>query len=216
MTLILRELPVVRLLSRASLPVVLGMTIGLSSTAASADEDSRSKNENIDLATKNEIIDLMLCYGTGTDTFGEPGNPNAFDDGLKIYQGCFTEDAVFNLWPVGADFNAPAPVTVPGPVAWAQFVVDPAVPRDPATGLSISHGQHTLTNFIVKTRGTKGTLKAYLNATRTYFEPGSGAVTRVAVANGTYTLYVERIRGKWLVKRLDLKLISFVDHFNAS
>ena len=207
MTLILRELPVVRLLSRASLPVVLGLTIGLSSTAASA---------AVDLPTKNEIIDLMLCYGSGTDTFGEPGNPDASADGLEIYQGCFTEDAVFNLWPVGADFNAPAPVTVSGPVAWAQFVVDPAVPRDPATGLSISRGQHMLTNFIVKTIGNTGTLTAYLNATRTYFEPTSGAVTRVAVANGTYTLYVEKIRGKWLVKRLDLKLISFVDHFNAS
>jgi hypothetical protein len=149
MTLILRELPLVRLLSRASLPVVLGLTIGLSSTAASA---------AVDLPTKNEIIDLMLCYGSGTDTFGEPGNPDAFTDGLKIYQGCFTEDAVFNLWPVGADFNAPAPVTVPGPVAWAQFVVDPAVPRDPATGLSISRGQHMLTNFIVETTGNTGTM----------------------------------------------------------
>ncbi len=206
MTLNLRELPAVRLLSRAGISIVLGMTIGLSSTAASAAED---------LPTKNEIIDLMLCYGRGTDTFGEPGNPNAFADGLKIYQECFTENAVFNLWPVGADFNAPAPVTVPGPVAWAQFVVEPAVPRDPATGLSISHGQHMLTNFIVKTTGTTGTLKAYLNATRTYFEPASGAVTRVAVANGTYTLHVEKIRGKWLVNQLDLKLISFVDHFNA-
>lgn len=207
MTLNLHELPAFRLLARAGLSIMLGLTIGLSSAAASAAED---------LPTKNEIIDLMLCYGRGTDTFGEPGNPNAFVEGLKIYQECFTEDAVFNLWPVGADFNAPAPVTVPGPVAWAQFVVDPAVPRDPATGLSISRGQHVLTNFFVKTAGTTGTLSAYLNATRTYFEPASGAVTRVAVANGTYTLHVEKIRGKWLVKRLDLKLISFVDHFNAN
>ena len=35
------------------------------------------------------------------------------------------------------------------------------------------------------------------------------------MANGTYTLYVEKIHGKWLVKQLDLKLISFVDRFNA-
>jgi len=37
----------------------------------------------------------------------------------------------------------------------------------------------------------------------------------VSVAIGAYTLYVEKIQGKWMVNRLDLKLISFSDYFSA-
>jgi len=206
MTLTLFKAPIFRFLPRAWLSIVLGLAFGLSSMTASATEN---------LQVKNEIINLMLCYGEGTDTFGEPGNPDAFSDGLDIYEECFTGDAIFNLWPAGTDFNEDPLVTVVGPVAWAANIVDPAVPRDPITGLSISHGQHMLTNFMVATKGKKGMLTAYLNATRTTFDPDNGAVTNVAVANGTYTLYVEKIRGKWLVTQLDLKLISFVDHFSA-
>lgn len=206
MSPILLEMPTSRCLPRAWFSIVLGLALGLSATAASATEN---------LQVKNEIINLMLCYGEGTDTFGEPGNPDAFLEGLEIYEECFTEDAIFNLWPAGTDFNEAPLVTVVGPVAWAENIVDPAVPRDPVTGLSISHGQHMLSNFMVETQGKTGTLTAYLSATRTVFDPASGAVTNVSVANGTYTLYVERIRGKWMVNQLDLKLISFVDHFSA-
>lgn len=206
MNLTLLEMPILRCLPRTWLSIVLGLAVGLSSAAASATEN---------LQVKNEIIDLMLCYGEGTDTFGEPGNPDAFFEGLEIYEECFTEDAIFNLWPAGTDFNEAPLVTVVGPVAWAENIVDPAVPRDPDTGLSISHGQHMLSNFMVETQGNTGTLTAYLSATRTIFDPDSGAVTNVSVANGTYTLYVEKIRGKWMVNQLDLKLISFVDHFST-
>lgn len=206
MSPILLEMPTSRCLPRAWFSIVLGLALGLSATAASATEN---------LQVKNEIINLMLCYGEGTDTFGEPGNPDAFLEGLEIYEECFTEDAIFNLWPAGTDFNEAPLVTVVGPVAWAENIVDPAVPRDPVTGLSISHGQHMLSNFMVETQGKTGTLTAYLSATRTVFDPASGAVTNVSVANGTYTLYVEKIRGKWMVNQLDLKLISFVDHFSA-
>lgn len=190
----------------AGLSIVLALVLGLSSATASATEN---------LQVKSEITDLMLCYAKGTDTFGEPGNLDAFFEGLETYEACFTEDAVFNLWPVGSDFNDAPPLSVPGPAAWAEFVVDPSVPRDPATNLSISRGQHMLSNFMVETKGNTGTLTAYLNATRTIFDPDTGAVTNVSVANGTYTLYVEKIRGKWMVNQLDLKLISFVDHFSA-
>jgi hypothetical protein len=207
MRLTVLKMPTLRCLPRAWFSIMIGLALGLSSAAASATEN---------LQVKNEIIGLMLCYGEGTDTFGEPGNPDAFLEGLEIYEECFTEDAIFNLWPAGTDFNGAPLVTVVGPVAWAENIVDPAVPRDPLTGLSISRGQHMLSNFMVETQGKTGTLTAYLNATRTVFDPDSGAVTNVSVANGTYTLYVEKIRGKWMVNQLDLKLISFVDHFSAN
>jgi len=211
MTSTLLTKPTSRFLPLAWLSIVLGFAFGLSPAIAAAAEN---------LQVKNEIIDLMLCYGKGTDTFGEPGNPEAFADGLEIYKQCFTEDATFNLWPAGTDFNDDPPVTVVSPVAWAQYIVDPSVPRDPVTGLSISRGQHMLSNFMVETKGGTGTLTAYLSATRTVFDPSpdnpvSGTVTNVSVASGTYTLYVERIQGKWMVKQLDLKLISFSDYFSA-
>jgi len=195
----------------AGLSIALMLVFGLSSAVASAAENPR---------IKNEIVDLMLCYAEGADTFGEPGNPNAFTEGLEIYEGCFTEDAVFNLWPAGTDFNEAPPVTVVGPLAWAENIVDPAVPRDPDTGLSISRGQHMLSNFMVDRTGRTATLTAYLNATRTIFDPNpanpaSGTVTNVSVANGTYTLYVEKVRGKWVVNQLDLKLISLADYFSV-
>lgn len=206
MTLILLKRPTQRFLPPAWLSIVLGLAFALTSTTASATEN---------LQVKNEIINLMLCYGQGTDKFGEPGNPEAFSDGLEIYEECFTEDAIFNLWPAGTDFNSAPLVSVAGPVAWAQNIVDPAVPRDPDTGLSISQGQHMLSNFVVETKGKTGMLTAYLNATRTVFDPDNGVVTNVSVANGTYTLYVEKIGEKWMVNQLDLKLISFVNHFRA-
>lgn len=188
-----------------SLSLAMAIAVGFFSATASAAEN---------LQVKNDIVNLMLCYGKGTDTFGAPGNPNAYWDGLATYEECFTEDARFNLWPAGFNFNGPPALSIVGPTAWAQFV-DAGVPRNDA-GDSISHGQHMLSNFMVETQGTAGSLTAYLNATRTVFDPEqNGVVTNVSVANGTYTLHVEKIRGKWMVKELDLKLISFVDHFSA-
>ncbi len=212
MTTIVTQRKTARSLWLTWLSITLGFVCGHFSMAASATEN---------LQVKNEIINLMLCYGEGTDTFGEPGNPDAFLDGLEIYEACFAEDAVFNLWPAGTDFNAPPLLSVTGPGAWARNIVDPAVPRDPATGLSISRGQHMLTNFQVETKGNTGTLTAYLSATRTVFNPNpdnpaTGPVTNVSVATGSYTLYVEKVRGKWLVKELDLKLISLANYFTAN
>lgn len=203
--------PLYRRLLRRGLSGLMALTISLFASATSATEN---------LQVKNEIVNLMLCYAKGTDTIGEPGNPDALFDGLDTYRQCFTEDAIFNLWPVGTDFADAPLVTIAGPAAWAQNIVDPAVPRDQETGLSISRGQHMLSNFEVETRGRTGTLTAYLNATRTTFDPDpenpvTGPVTSVSVANGTYTLYVEKIAGRWLINQLDLKLISLVDHYTA-
>lgn len=186
-----------QLIPRAGLCLALVIALGLSSGTVMATEN---------LQVKNDIINLMLCYGTGTDTFGVASNPDSFNDGLDIYAACFTNDAVFRLWPPGTDFNDTAPIIINGIEAWAHFVADGL------TGDSL--GQHMLSNFIVDINGNTGTLKAYLNATRATHD-ASGIVTNVAVANGTYTLYVEKIENKWMVTQLDLTLISFVNQYSA-
>ncbi|MFC1797172.1 nuclear transport factor 2 family protein [Pseudomonadota bacterium] len=128
----------------ACLSIALVIVSGLSSSTVMAAEN---------LQVKNDIINLMLCYGTGTDTFGDASNPDSFNDGLDIYEACFTYDAVFRFWPPGTDFNDTAPIIVNGPEAWAHFVAD---------GLNgDSLGQHMLSNFIVDVNGNTGTLKAY-------------------------------------------------------
>jgi hypothetical protein len=167
---------------------------------------SGTVNAAENLQVKNDIINLMLCYGAGTDSFGVASNPNSFSDGLAIYEACFTDDAVFNLWPAGFDFNGPPLLSINGPLNWANFV---------AGGLNgDSLGQHMLTNFIVDVNENTGTLQAYLNSTRAT-NNDVGTVTQVVVANGTYTLTVEKIESKWMVTQLDLRLISFVPTFIA-
>ena len=180
------------------LSLFLVVASGLASVSASAAEN---------LQVKNEIINLMLCYGAGTDTFGDPSKPDSFNEGLDIYEECFTQDAVFRFWPPGADFGGAAPIVVHGIEGWAHFVADGL------TGDSL--GQHMFSNFIVDVKGNTGTLKAYLNATRATHNV-NGVVTNVAVANGTYTLNVEKINKKWMITELDLTLISFVNHYSAS
>lgn len=212
MTPTLTKRPAPRFLTAVSLSVMLGVAFGLSPAIAWAAGS---------LQFKNRLIDLMLCYAEGTDTFGEPGNPDAFEEGLATYEECFTEDAVFKLWPAGTDFDDEPLVTIVGPAAWAANIVDPAVPRDPTTGLSVSRGQHMLSNFKVESRAQKARLTAYLSATRTTFDPNpdnpvTGVVTKVSVANGSYTLHIVRVKGKWLIGQLDLKLISLADYFSAN
>lgn len=166
------------------------------------------------LPNKDEIINLMLCYATGTDAIGDSTRVDPLGDGEAIYADCFTDDAVFSAWFPGTDFNDPGQaVTIgptgglTGPEAWAGFV------------FSVFNGtytftQHSLSNFIVDVQGNKGTLTAYLNATHVTQE--GGAVTQVAVANGTYTLQVEKIGGSWMVRQLELKLINFTPFFSAA
>lgn len=165
------------------------------------------------LPAKDRIIDLMLCYGTGTDAIGDSSRADPLGDGLAIYADCFTDDAVFRAWFPGTDFSDPGQaVTVgptpgmTGPEAWAAFV------------FSVFDGvytftQHSLSNFIVDVSGDSGTLKAYLNAAHVTQEEGS--VAQVAVAHGTYTLQVEKVAGDWKVTRLDLALINFTPFFSA-
>lgn len=163
------------------------------------------------LPAKDAIIDLMLCYGTGTDAIGDSTRADPVGDGVAIYENCFTDDAVFRAWFPGTDFNDPTQaVTVgpgaglTGPEAWAGFVFS-------VFDGTYTFTQHALSNFIVNVTGKNGTLTAYLNAAHvTQLE---GAVTQVAVAHGTYTLQVEKINGAWQVSQLELKLINFTPFF---
>jgi hypothetical protein len=163
------------------------------------------------LPSNDEIINLMLCYGTGTDAIGDSTRADPLGDGVAIYADCFTDDAVFRAWFPGTDFNDPGQaVTIgpgdgmTGPENWAGFVFG-------VFDGTYTFTQHSLSNFIVNVNGSTGTLTAYLNAAHVTQE--AGAVTAVAVAHGTYTLQVEKIDGAWRVNQLDLKLINFTPFF---
>jgi len=194
---------------RLFLPLLAAVCLGALASSPVAAEN---------LQARTRIVDLMLCYGKGTDTIAMPGDAQEqLEEGLAIYNSCFTEDARFNLWPPGSDFNVPTALSFPGPELWATAIVAPNVLRGD-DGNSIVRDQHVLTNFMVEVKGKTGTLTAYLNNTRTIYDtdPNSGGqVVDVLVSNGTYTLSVERLRGKWMVTELDLKLNSQVSYFSA-
>lgn len=165
------------------------------------------------LPTKDQIIDLMLCYGAGTDAIGDSTRADPSGDGAAIYADCFTDDAVFRAWFPGTDFGDPdQAVTIgpsdgmTGPEAWAAFVFS-------VFDGTYTFTQHSLSNFLVEVNGDSGTLRAYLNAAHVTQE--EGAVTSVAVAHGTYTLQVEKVAGAWKVTRLDLTLINFTPFYSA-
>lgn len=164
---------------------------------ASADSDG----------ARQAIIDLMLCYGQGTDAIGDSTRADPEAEGAAIYARCFTDDARFRAWFPGADFDDPSQaVAFEGPADWAAFVFS-------VFDGTYTFTQHTLSNFHVKVRGRRGKLQAYLNAAHVKQE--GGAVTLVDVAHGTYTLEVVRKRGRWKVKSLDLTLINFTPFFSA-
>ena len=156
--------------------------------------------------TKADIIDLMLCYGTGTDAIGDSTRADPKGEGAAIYAQCFTDDASFSVWFPGTPFSGP-PTNPPviGPAAWAASVFGSFKER------GYTFTQHTLSNFLVEVSGNAGTktgtLTAYLNAA--HVKQSGGAVTGVDVAHGTYTLQVEKLQGAWKVKALALKLITF-------
>jgi hypothetical protein len=160
----------------------------------------------LDLQSKADIIDLMLCYGTGTDAIGDSTRADPAGDGAAVYARCFTDDAPFSVWFPGTPFSGPPtnPPTI-GPAAWAASVFSTFTDR------GYTFTQHSLSNFLVEVRGdtgTKtGTLTAYLNAA--HVKHSGGAVTGVDVAHGTYTLQVEQVQGAWKVKALALKLLTF-------
>jgi hypothetical protein len=160
--------------------------------------------------TKEEIVNLMLCYGRGTDTIGDSTRANPLAEGAAIYAQCFTNDASFSVWFPGTPFGGP-PTLPPSssPADWAAFVY--GVFSAPVTGYTFT--QHSLSNFLVTVSGSTGTLTAYLDAAHVRQAGGGGAVTSVDVAHGTYTLAVEKIQGVWKIKSLALKLINFTQTF---
>ena len=64
----------------------------------------------LDLQSKADIIDLMLCYGTGTDAIGDSTRANPTGDGAAIYAQCFTDEASFSVWFPGTPFSGPRPI----------------------------------------------------------------------------------------------------------
>jgi hypothetical protein len=198
----LSNLLVLRRLVSAFVTLTLVIFLGMSTPVVLAGNS---------LPTNDEIINLMLCYGTGTDAIGDSTRADPLGDGVAIYADCFTDDAVFRAWFPGTDFDDPGQaVTISpgggmtGPENWAGFVFS-------VFDGTYTFTQHSLSNFIVDVQGDAGTLTAYLNAAHVTQE--AGVVTAVAVAHGTYTLQVEKIDGGWRVSQLDIKLINFTPFF---
>ncbi len=157
------------------------------------------------LQQKEAVKNLMLCYAAGTDAIGDSTRADPAGDGLAIYERCFTEDAVFQVWFPGTPFDGPPSIpAVVGPAAWADFVFG-------AFDGSYTFTQHMVSNFMVKLRGRHARLTAYLNASHVTQE--DGAVTQVDVANGTYTLKIKKIRGRYRITELKLTLLNFNPFF---
>ena len=198
----LSNLLVLRRLLTAFVTLTLVIFLGMSAPVVLAGNS---------LPTNDEIINLMLCYGTGTDAIGDSTRADPLGDGAAIYADCFTDDAVFRAWFPGTDFDDPGQaVTInpgggmTGPENWAGFVFG-------VFDGTYTFTQHSLSNFIVDVQGDAGTLTAYLNAA--HVTQAAGVVTAVAVAHGTYTLQVEKNDGAWRVNQLEIKLINFTPFF---
>ena len=173
-------------------------------------------------ADQEAIADLMYCYARGTDEIGDATtNADPLAAGLSVYRECFTDDAEFRAWFPQQPFTSQAfpnpdvlPPTPPspfiGPENWAGFV--DGVFR----GNGYDFTQHVISNIQVDVHGRHGTLTAYLTASHVTSGDGVGGVSQcVAVANGTYSLVVEKIRKRWLIRRLDVTLITFNPVFQS-
>jgi len=171
---------------------------------------------------REQIADLMYCYARGTDAIGDSTtNADPRAAGLAIYRPCFAPDAEFRAWfpqqpfdsqtfPNPDAFPTTAPTPFVGPEAWADFV------NTVFRGNGYTFTQHMISNVDVDVQGTRGLLTAYLNASHVISGSTIGGPSRcVAVANGTYSLAVEKRRGRWVVTRLDLTLITFNPVFQS-
>lgn len=190
------------------------LCFAVASIAASAPPSNR--------ANEDAIADLMHCYARGADEIGDATtNADPLAAGLGVYRECFTDDAEFRVWFPQQPFNSQAfpnpdilppspPSPVVGPGNWANFV--DAVFR----GNGYDFTQHMISNIKVEVQGRHGLLTAYLNASHVSSGDEPGSLSHcVAVANGTYSLVVEKIRNRWWITRLDLTLITFNPIFQS-
>jgi hypothetical protein len=214
------HLLVTRKIVPALLPLLLAV-VGLAAVpAARAGGDDQSDRSQ--RADKEAIADLIYCYARGTDAIGDSTtNADPLATGAAIYRKCFTPTAMFRAWfpqqpfdhqafPNPDAFPETAPAPFLGPDAWAGFVS--AVFR----GNGYTFTQHVLSNVDVAVKGDTGRLTAYLNATHVISGTAIGGPSRcVAVANGTYSGYASKIRGRWLLTRLDLTLMTFNPVFQS-
>lgn len=191
--------------TRITVALALFALLGLAPQASRADDGRRSDRE--------AIAALMYCYARGTDAIGDSkthADPRAA--GAAIYRECFTPDAQFRVWAAQQPFDsqtfptvgADAAPPIVGPEGWAKFVSDFFRQR------GYTFTQHMMSNIDVQTRGDTGTLTAYLNASHVISGTEVGGPSQcVAVANGTYSLDVKKVAGRWRIARLNLTLITF-------
>ena len=214
--------PVVPGKTSALLPLLLAAILCLAAAPAARSGSGEERSDRPERSDKEAIAELIYCYARGTDAIGDSTtNADPLATGAAIYRGCFTPNAMFRAWfpqqkfdrqafPNPDAFPESAPAPFLGPYAWAVFV------NSVFRGNGYTFTQHILSNVNVTVNGDTGRLTAYLNASHVISGTAVGGPSRcVAVANGTYSGYARKIRGKWLLTRLDLTLITFNAVFQA-
>lgn len=179
--------------SRAKLALGVAFAAGLSISSGGAPSDAASNHSDVE--DEMEIQRLAVCYARGTDAIGR----GDYDGGKNIYQGCFTNDVEVWVYAPGADFNGAPDLTVTGVAAWADFI------DTVFEGNGYTFTQHLAGSIDVDVTGNNhASMTSYMHATH-----GLPDGT-IDVSNSTYINDVVRRHGHWKIKRLTLKLYSFV------
>ncbi len=171
-------------------------------------------------AGEKPIVDLMHCYARAADAIGEVRIHSANSDpakaardaGASIAGKCFREDALFDIWFPGREFDQqaapdadsfPADVHLVGPDAWADWV------SGIFRGSRYDFTQHLVGNIQVEQQGATAQLVASLIVSFFTLGPEPGVPSQCAtVGMGTYTIDAERTGGEWRATRLRLTLMS--------
>jgi len=196
-------------LRRSILSLTALCGLGAFTVAAAAEQSSIR-------ADKEAIAALIYCYAQGTDAIGDSTtHADPLAAGTAIYRKCFTDSAELRAWfpqqpfdsqtfPNPAANQATAPQVFIGPEKWAAFV------NSVFRSKGYTFTQHMMSNVETSVQGRKGHLTAYLNATHVISGDTVGGPSRcVAVANGTYSLDVQKFNDTWKITRLNITLITF-------
>jgi hypothetical protein len=133
-----------------------------------------------------EIGALAVSYAYAADAMGR----GDVEEGRRIIESCFTEDAVFELRMPSDDPDAPPAITWIGPHMWAE-----RVPEGFAQ-LGFTATQHHVGNVLISLQRGTAIMKCCLTATHVIDWSSS-----IVYATGIYTDHVVRTARGWRIAR---------------